>query len=72
MSLGGRLRDVDLTPREREVAELMVDGWSDKEIGAALGIAERTARKHVASVVAKLDAQGRVRAAVLLDRMARA
>ncbi len=45
---------VTLTDREKEVLEMLVAGRSNKEIGSALGIEERTVKAHVA----KLDAQG--------------
>ena len=51
-----------LTPRELEVLRLMADGLGNKGIGAALGISSHTAKYHVASVLAKLDAQSRTEA----------
>lgn len=36
-----------LSPREREVVELIADGLSNKEIGEQLGIAERSVKQHV-------------------------
>jgi DNA-binding CsgD family transcriptional regulator len=51
-----------LTAREREVLRLMADGLGNKGIGAALGISSHTAKYHVASVLAKLDAQSRTEA----------
>ncbi len=43
-----------LTPREREVVQLLTEGRSNKEIGVALGIATKTAETHRAHVFAKL------------------
>jgi DNA-binding NarL/FixJ family response regulator len=51
-----------LTPREREVLELLGDGLSNKDIGVRLGISEHTAKFHVASVLAKLGAHTRAEA----------
>jgi DNA-binding NarL/FixJ family response regulator len=51
-----------LTARELEVLRLMADGLGNKGIGAALGISSHTAKYHVASVLAKLDAQSRTEA----------
>ena len=50
---------VDLSPREREVATLLVDGASNKHIARALDISERTAKFHVAAVIRKLGATNR-------------
>jgi DNA-binding CsgD family transcriptional regulator/type II secretory pathway predicted ATPase ExeA len=47
------------TPRELEVARLVADGLTNKEIAAHLGIAERTAETHVQRIVTKLHLRGR-------------
>jgi non-specific serine/threonine protein kinase len=57
-----------LTPREREVLRLVVEGLSDKEIGAALGISAQTVAKHVGNVLHKLDVPSRTAAATLATR----
>jgi len=44
-----------LSSREREVLQLIGEGMSNREIAAALGIAERTAGAHRTSVMSKLD-----------------
>ncbi len=44
-----------LSPREREVLQLIAEGKSAKEIGAALGISPKTAESHRARIMAKLD-----------------
>jgi DNA-binding CsgD family transcriptional regulator len=51
-----------LTSREREVLRLMAQGLGNKGIGTALNISTHTAKYHVASVLAKLDAQSRTEA----------
>jgi DNA-binding NarL/FixJ family response regulator len=43
-----------LTPREREVLQLLVEGRTNKEIAAALGISVKTAETHRARIMAKL------------------
>ena len=53
---------VQLTARELEVLRLMADGLGNKGIATALGISSHTAKYHVASVLAKLDAQSRTEA----------
>ena len=44
-----------LTAREREVYELVVAGRLNKQIGAALGVAERTVKAHRAQVMEKME-----------------
>ena len=52
----------DLTARELEVLRLLAGGYSNREIGAALGVAERTVKNHVASILGKLWVRDRTRA----------
>jgi RNA polymerase sigma factor (sigma-70 family) len=44
-----------LTPREREVFHLVVDGKTTKEIAKQLGISPKTAENHRARLMEKLD-----------------
>jgi DNA-binding CsgD family transcriptional regulator len=48
-----------LTAREREVAELVLEGRSNPEIGRELGISHRTVATHVESVLRRLDLRAR-------------
>ncbi len=54
-----------LTPREREVLELIVRGRSNKRIAFELGIAEKTVKTHVGHVLAKFGVTDRTQAALL-------
>ncbi len=54
--------DEPLTQREREVVRMMAGGYSNREIGSALGVAERTVKNHVSSILAKLGVSDRTRA----------
>jgi two-component system nitrate/nitrite response regulator NarL len=51
-----------LTAREREVLQLMAQGLPNKNIAARLHISLSTAKFHVASILAKLDAASRTEA----------
>jgi len=51
-----------LTPREREVLQMLGQGQSNKEIARRLKISEHTAKFHVASVLGKLGASTRAEA----------
>jgi DNA-binding NarL/FixJ family response regulator len=51
-----------LTPRETETLDLLARGFTNREIGVALGISERTAKAHVEAILAKLEAADRAEA----------
>ena len=44
-----------LTPREREILQLLAEGKSNKEIATILGISVNTAEAHRANIMLKLD-----------------
>ena len=53
-----------LTEREREVVELIVRGYTNRQIATELVIAETTAVRHVANILNKLDLKSRAQVAV--------
>jgi predicted ATPase/DNA-binding CsgD family transcriptional regulator len=57
-----------LSPRELEVAELVVQGMTNRQIAAHLKIAERTAEGHVERIRRKLNVRSRSRIAVAILR----
>lgn len=54
-----------LTPREREVFELIANGQSNPEIASGLYLSEATVKTHVGHILAKLNARDRVQAVVI-------
>jgi RNA polymerase sigma factor (sigma-70 family) len=64
-----RLRFAKLTPREREVFELVVAGRLNKQIAAELGMAERTVKAHRGQVMAKMQATSLAELVHLADKM---
>jgi DNA-binding CsgD family transcriptional regulator/sugar lactone lactonase YvrE len=61
-----------LTPREREVAELVAAGLSNRQIADRLVISERTAEAHVEHIRAKLDCRSRAQVAAWFVESTRA
>jgi DNA-binding NarL/FixJ family response regulator len=53
-----------LTPREREVLDLLVSGLSNPEICRRLFISDATAKTHVARILQKLDLRDRVQVVI--------
>lgn len=64
-SAGARKRyNADLTEREIEVLQLIVQGKSNKEIAQALEVTTHTAKAHVGNIIQKLAVDDRTQAAV--------
>ena len=54
----------ELTEREREVLRLIADGKENAQIAKELFISVQTVKKHVSNILAKLEVENRVQAAV--------
>jgi DNA-binding NarL/FixJ family response regulator len=54
------VREEPLTPREQEVVKLIAEGYSGRQIAAALVISEKTVERHRANVLEKLGMHDRV------------
>jgi DNA-binding NarL/FixJ family response regulator len=61
---GGNATEHRLTAREIEVIGLVVDGMSNAEIAAQLGLKEQTVKNHVARIMSKLGVRNRVELAL--------
>ncbi len=59
----------DLTPREREVLQLVGRGLANKRIALELGISEKTVKNHVSRLLAKLGVSDRTQAALYAARL---
>jgi DNA-binding NarL/FixJ family response regulator len=57
-----------LTARERQVLALLAGGATNREIGARLYMAEKTASVHVSRILSKLDVRSRTEAAAVAHR----
>jgi DNA-binding NarL/FixJ family response regulator len=54
-----------LTPREREVLDVLARGLDNSEIAARLKISEKTIRNHVSTIFSKLGVTSRAQAVAL-------
>lgn len=54
-----------LTPREQQVLALLADGLTNKEVARRLGISENGAKRHVASILTKLNTPSRAGAVAI-------
>jgi DNA-binding CsgD family transcriptional regulator/pimeloyl-ACP methyl ester carboxylesterase len=57
------MRDESLTPREREIVSLVVDGRTNRQIADALFLAEKTVENHIGRILLKLDLRSRTQLA---------
>lgn len=61
--------DIKLTEREMQVLQQLVEGRSNKQIAAQLGMSVHTAKGHVEMILAKFEASDRTHAAVKALRL---
>jgi DNA-binding NarL/FixJ family response regulator len=60
-----RLAPLGLTPREREILDLVALGLSNRDIAAQLVVSHRTVEKHVESLLRKTGARSRTQLAAI-------
>lgn len=58
----------ELSPREREILELVGEGLTNRQIGERLYLSEKTVKNNVSRLLAKLGVERRVQAAVIATR----
>lgn len=58
-----------LTPREKEIFNLLINNYNTKEIANKLNISEKTVRNHISNVMQKLEVKGRASAVVELLKL---
>jgi len=63
-ALESRMPDSELSPREQEVLQLLVNGKSNKEIAGELGITNATVKCHVSTILMRLNVSDRTQAVV--------
>ena len=59
-----------LTPREREILQLLADGMSNADVATKLFISQETVKSHVRHILAKLEADTRTQAVAIALREA--
>jgi DNA-binding NarL/FixJ family response regulator len=59
----------ELSPREREVLDLIANGANNREIAAQLYISSKTVKNHVTSILSKLNLRDRTQAALLASQI---
>jgi FixJ family two-component response regulator len=64
-----RARIGKLTPREREVFELVIRGQTNKQVGNALGASERTIKAHRHRVMEKMQVRSLAELVSLAERV---
>ena len=60
---------VALTPRERDVLQILTQGFSNQQIARRLYISESTVSVHVSHILAKLGVSNRLQAAAAAQRL---
>jgi DNA-binding NarL/FixJ family response regulator len=55
----GRPLEVELTPRQRQILEMIAEGASYKEVGAALHVSENTVKYHMGEILQRLHVRNR-------------
>ena len=57
-----------LSPQEERILQLIAEGWTNRQIGEELRLAEKTVKNYVSSILSKLEVARRAEAAAYLAR----
>jgi DNA-binding NarL/FixJ family response regulator len=60
--------EIELTGRERDVLQLVVDGMANKQIARRLGISEKTVKGHLTNLFQRIGVADRTQAALWAER----
>jgi DNA-binding NarL/FixJ family response regulator len=63
-----RPTEVELTQRERQVLELVVEGFANKQIARRMGISEKTVKGHLTNLFQRIGVSDRTQAALWAER----
>ena len=63
--------NIILTPREKEIFNLLIKNQSTRDIAKTLGISEKTVRNHISNVIQKLGVDSRIQAVFELIKFKR-
>ena len=69
LSFAGNSSIEHLTPRERQVAEMVHGGGNNKAIARELDISERTVKAHLSAIFRKLDIENRLHLALFFSEL---
>ena len=61
--------EIELTPRERKIFKLIIQGWENHEIAEELHVSTHTAKFYASSIIKKLNAKNRTHAAYIAMQM---
>jgi DNA-binding NarL/FixJ family response regulator len=64
VAVPSKTSNVRLSPREREVLNLLTQGHSNREIALQLNVAHKTVKNHVSNILSKMDTTSRTQAVI--------
>jgi DNA-binding NarL/FixJ family response regulator len=57
---------LELTPRERQIAQAIADGRKNRDIASRLGITEQTVKNHLTSIFEKVGVENRLQLGIAI------